>query len=169
MRSALYGKHLTTLRRAPLPHCWLHRSFVRTIQDHSHSVWQPHHNMLCSDVEGIQWQATRLLSHLKDKPSSGRLRHLNLPTLKHWRRRGDLVLAHKYISGIYQVTKTPSSQWQLILRHVAMVSKIRSSFFSARVVTNWNSPPEEVVTMPCVSSFKACLDAHQNRDPPSSQ
>ena len=39
-------------------------------------------------------------------------------------------------------------------------SKMRASFLSERVVAVWNSLPEEVVTAPSVSRFKARLDAH---------
>ena len=37
-------------------------------------------------------------------------------------------------------------------------TKLRSSLFSERVVADWNSLPDDVVTAP--SCLKACLDAH---------
>ena len=61
----------------------MYRSLVHTILEYRHSVWQPHHKLLFKDVEGIQQHATRLLSRVKDKSYSDRLRHLNLLTLEH--------------------------------------------------------------------------------------
>ena len=61
----------------------MYRSLVHTILEYRRSVWQPHHKLLFKDVEGIQQHATRLLSRVKDKSNSDRLRHLNLLTLEH--------------------------------------------------------------------------------------
>jgi len=37
---------------------------------------------------------------------------------------------------------------------------LRSNFFTRRVISTWNALPEEVVSAPTVSIFKASLDSH---------
>ena len=74
----------------------LFKALVRPILEYGHSVWQPHQKTLCSDLEDVQRKATDMLAHFKDNPYSERLRTLNVPSLEHRRRRGDLIKVYKY-------------------------------------------------------------------------
>ena len=52
-------------------------------------------------VEKIQRRATKLVSEIKDLQYVDRLNHLNLPSLRYPRRRGDLIYTHRdyFIAG----------------------------------------------------------------------
>ena len=85
---------------------------------------------------------------IKNLTYSQRLSELNLPSLKFRRIRGDLIQAFKIINGIDNIDKdlfftfntecrTRNSENKLF-KHFTK-SRIRSSFFSERVVNYWNS------------------------------
>ncbi|KAK3795982.1 hypothetical protein RRG08_042974 [Elysia crispata] len=56
----------------------LYKSLVRPLLEYGHSVWQPQHKTLCSDVEDVQRRATKLLASIRDKPYPERLATLRL-------------------------------------------------------------------------------------------
>ncbi|KAL8614437.1 hypothetical protein ACOMHN_007773 [Nucella lapillus] len=146
----------------------LYKSLVRPILEYGHSVWQPHHKTLCSEVEDVQRRATKLLAPLRDKPYPERLMILGLPTLEHRRNRGDMIDLYKYMYGIYdsdrpkfEITKnraTRGNSLRIIKKHCRL--DVRSGTFSQRVVNTWNDLPEFVVRAPSMNSFKGRLDAH---------
>ena len=135
--------------------------------EYGHTVWQPHLKTLCQDLEDVQRRATSLLSTLKDKPYSIRLATLQLPSLEHRRKRGDMIDTYKYIHGVYKTqtpqftishTKTRTNTLKIAKNHHK--TNIRGNFFTERVANTWNSLPEGVVTAPSLNSFKARLDSH---------
>ena len=155
--------HLT-----PATFVQLYKSLVRPILEYGHSVWQPRHKRLCSDVEDVQRRATKLIASLKDKPYPERLATLKLPSLEYRRNRGDLIDVYKYIHGIYNTDRpqfqlfqgrdTRGNSLKLAKRHCRL--NVRSNFFSNRVITAWNSLPNSVVTAPSINAFKNRLDAN---------
>lgn len=99
---------------------------------------------------------------------SARLQALNLWSLTHRRRRGDMIEAFKYF-------KTPESYNTLRLvkntqgrtrGHTYKLEKLRSntnigsSLFSRRITQDWNNLPESVVGAPSLQCFKSRLDKH---------
>jgi hypothetical protein len=152
----------------------LFTSMVRPILEYGHSVYQPYHKTLCSDIEDVQRRATKLLPTLRDLPYPERLRRLRLPSLEHRRSRGDMIDMYKYMHGLYDVDRP---HFELATHrdtrgHSLKVNKghcrlnVRSNFFSQRVVNLWNSLPESTVTAPTLNSFKSRLDTHW-RDVPT--
>ena len=51
-----------------------------------------------------------------------------------------------------------------LIKHRSRLN-IRSTFFSKRVVSDWNSLPESVVSAPNMNTFKNRLDAHWANHP----
>ena len=85
------------------------------------------------------------------------------------RYRGDMIEVLKYLRGTYSVrsndllprapvTALRGHDHKLLKRHCR--SRVRSSFFSYRVVTSWNNLPNEVVSAPSLNSFKGRLDKY---------
>ena len=144
----------------------LYKALVRPTLEYGHTVWQPHLKTLCQELEDVQRRATSLLSTLKNKPYSERLRALKLPSLEHRRKRGDMIDVFKYVHGMYRSqnpkfllseTKTRTNSLKILKAHHK--TKIRGNYFTERVVNTWNSLPEEVVTAPNLNTFKARLDS----------
>jgi len=99
-----------------------------------------------------------------------RLRHLQLPTLKYRRMRGDMIEAYKIFKGIYDCETTgwltekhrerpydmrnhKFSIYQSQIRY-----DLRKFCFSNRIISLWNSLPDRVVSADTVNSFKSRLD-----------
>ena len=148
----------------------LFKSLVRPILEYGHAVWQPHQKGLCSEIEDVQRRATKMLPKLKDKPYTERLKTLNLPTLEHRRLRGDMIECYKYIHRKYKtvrphLTKADNQQRQLRghslkLKKTCSRLNLRTNYFSNRIISTWNSLPDEVVTAQSVNAFKNQLDNH---------
>jgi len=79
----------------------LYKSMVRPHVEFANSVWCPFKLGDIKEIEKIQKRATKLIIKLKDKPYRDRLYHLNLPTLKYRRLRGDMIEVYKIIHNIY--------------------------------------------------------------------
>ena len=146
----------------------LFKSLVRPILEYGHSVWNPNLKHLSQEVERVQRRATGLLGSLKNLDYSERLQKLELPSLEHRRKRGDMIDTYKYVHGLYdsarpnltlsEITHTRGNSLKLKTNYSRL--NVRKYYFSHRVVTIWNSLPEEVVTAPSINSFKARLDKH---------
>ena len=80
----------------------LYKAQVRPILEYGHTIWQPYLKTLCQDLEDVQRRATGLLSSLKQKTYPERLKILQLPSLEHRRKRGDMIDVYKYLHGIYK-------------------------------------------------------------------
>ena len=114
----------------------------------------------------MQCRATKLLGCLKNFSYPERLRRLKLPSLEHRHNRGDMIDVYKYVHGLYDchkpklnlsgVTHTRGHSLKLSKSHCKR--RVRSNYFAERVVSLWNSLPEETVTAPSLNAFKARLD-----------
>ena len=67
----------------------LYKSFARPILEYGNIIWGPQFILDQQSVEKIRRRATKLVSEIKDLQYVDRLNHLNLPSLRYQRRRGD--------------------------------------------------------------------------------
>ena len=146
----------------------LYKSMIRPILEYGHSVWSPEQKCLQREVENVQKRATKLIGRLKNMPYQERLRELKLPSLQFRRLRGDMIDTYKYTSGIYKTTSPKLEPYtgrevrghsKKLAKHQVSL-KVRSSFFSERIITTWNNLPEVVISAQSVNSFKSQLDKH---------
>jgi ribonuclease P/MRP protein subunit RPP40 len=87
--------------------CLLYKSLVRPHLEYGHVVYYPRYERQVALLEGVQRRGTKMVSDLRDLPYSERLRRLDLPSLVHRRKRGDLIEAYKYLHGKYKVEPCP--------------------------------------------------------------
>ena len=96
-----------------------------------------------------------------------RLKRTGLTTLEERRKRGDLIETFKMVKGLNDVDYTKFFQisahnktrgHSLKLEKKQCRNNIRQSFFSQRIVSEWNKLPEEVVAAETVNAFKIRLD-----------
>ncbi|XP_018013046.1 uncharacterized protein LOC108670107 [Hyalella azteca] len=145
-----------------------YKSLVRPMLDYGHSLWQPRHKTLCSDLDDVQRRAAKLIASLKDKPYPERLASLGLPSLEHRRLRGDMIDIFKYVHGAYEADRLQlhlhdgrvTRENSLKLAKGQCRLNVRASYFSYQVVSIWNSLPDNVVTAPSINAFKIRLDKH---------
>ena len=79
-----------------------------------------------------------------------------------------MIDVYKFTHGIYDTNRPRLEVHQgrdtrgnsLKLTKPRCRLNIRSNFFSARVISTWNSLPDSVVTAPSVNTFKNRIDDH---------
>ena len=112
-------------------------------------------------------RATKLVPALTNQPYESRLRELGIYSLYCRRQRGDMIETYKLLKGYYDIswsnlfTLNPTSHTRghhLKLYKNQCRLQLRANFFTQRVINQWNSLPDEVVSAPTISVFKDRLD-----------
>jgi len=85
----------------------LYKAMVHPHIEFANSVWCPYKLGDIEEIEKVQKRATKLIIKLKNKPYRDRLFHLNLPTLKYRRLRGDMIEVFKITHNIYDEAVSP--------------------------------------------------------------
>ena len=151
----------------------LFRTMVRPHLEYANSVWGPFNREDQKRVERVQRRATRLVPGVRDLPYEERLQVLNLPSLYHRRRRGDMIMVYQVLKQGVDIdvamlfTRAAASitrGHQLKLLKPQAESRVRRNAFSVRVINEWNALPPSVVAAPNVNVFKARLDRHWMQD-----
>ena len=81
----------------------LYKSLVRPIIEYNNVLWGPFYVSDNQKIERIQRKATRIIPSISHLSYHDRLRHLNLPSLQHRRRRGDLICLYQILKGAYDI------------------------------------------------------------------
>ena len=134
--------------------------------DYGDSIWYPRFKGDAKAIEKVQKRATKMIYAIRNHSYTDRLKALNLPSLEYRRRRGDMIQVFKIVHGLERI---PSDAFfvrdagitrghSLKLSKPRCLTKLRQEVFSQRVISDWNSLPEEVVTAQTVNSFKIRLD-----------
>src|SRR5215813_11252394 len=143
----------------------LYKSLVRPHLEYAVQFWSPHYRNDINCIEKVQRRATKMIESMKDKTYGERLSCLNMYSLEKRRRRGDLIETFKIIRGFDKVRKL----WDFNLNdrtrgHGLKLLKVRSrlllrqSFFTQRVVNDWNSLNGKVSTIETIGGFKRFID-----------
>ena len=127
---------------------------IRPILEYASPAWNPHTKKEIDNLEKVQNRCSKLTYP-----------PLSLTSLEDRRRFIDLCEVFKYTHGMYktdQSTFFTYSQRQLRghtlkLEKQHCRTKLRQSFFANRVVDDWNSLPNDIVTAPTLTSFKRQL------------
>ena len=161
----LIAKTFETLDEDSLPR--LYKALVRPHLEYGNVIWGPRYVMDQQAVERVQRRATRLIPGLQGLPYEERLSRLNLPSLAHRRRRGDMIQCYKILTGINRINPDKLFQHATLDatrgHHMKLFkprakSEVRRGAFSVRVVDDWSSLPSHVVSAETVNQFKNRLD-----------
>ena len=150
----------------------LYTSLVRSHLEYGNLIWGPHYKEDSIAVEKLQRRASKLVPAIKDLSYEERLRHLELPSLMHRRRRGDMIFAYKIFTEKIGLEKddifTPSvsairgHKYRVIKNKATKLCRINT--FSNRIINDWNSLPEKVVASESTNSFKNAIDEYWKED-----
>ena len=163
----LIKKTVTTKNETTIP--LLYMTLVRPLLEYANVVWGPHYRGDQQLVEKVQKRATKMIENLQHLPYDVRLRYLNLPSLLHRRRRGDMIMAFKIMTGRVRLNKselfnlrennvTRGHRYKIFKQHATSFTK--QSTFCNRIVNDWNSLPKYIVESSNVNAFKNALDKH---------
>ena len=162
----------TCLDKTTVPR--LFKTMVRPHLEYGNVIWNPRFKRDKLEIEKIQ-RATKLITEIKHLSYEERLRELELPSLEHNRRRGEMLQTYTIINGIDRVDPklffeisagSTTSYWG---HHQTPVKKharlgISQSVYSQRVINDWNSLPTDVITSPSLNSFKSRLDKFWHKE-----
>ena len=147
----------------------VYKTFVLPLLEYANVIWGPIYKGNQKSVETIQRRATKLILTISHLPYEARLRHLNLSSLQHRRRRGDMITVFMIMTGRLNVDRSKFFEMQLnnntcgrfpkiFKQHASTVVKRWS--FAFRTVNDWNMLPPHVVEATNVNTFKNALDRH---------
>nr|VZI50406.1 unnamed protein product [Spirometra erinaceieuropaei] len=122
------------------------------------------------DCNNVGETGRKLQTGLKNFTYEQRLPALNLYPLHYRQDRGDLIATFQLVKGLNldvdwetffeMAPKSNLRRHDYQLKKELCHTNQRSSFFSQRVIRQWNSLPEFVVNSPTVNVFKRQLDTH---------
>ena len=117
-------------------------------------------------LESVQRRWTKLIDGFSDLSYAERLERLNLYSIKGRLLRADLLIIWKIMNGLCpQLSclfersvhgRTRGHSKKVFLPQYS--TDVRARFFSIRVVSLWNSLPEEAVSAPSINVFKRLIE-----------
>jgi ribonuclease P/MRP protein subunit RPP40 len=145
----------------------LYKAIVRPHLEYANVVWSPHHIMYIEELEKVQMRATKIIKQLNKCSYENRLRQLDLPTLRYRRIRGDMIEVYKLVHGLYDSSSCINLEFSRNVNTRGNRFKLaknqfhydaRKYYFVNRIVSIWNSLPDEIVSLTSLDSFKYHLD-----------
>ena len=146
----------------------LYKTYIRPHLEYCVSIWNPYLARNIDKLERIQQRATKLVPGLAHLPYETRLQYLDLYSLYCCRQRGDLIDVYKLINHLSRaspdpfftfVNSTTRGHDQKIFKQHCRINP-RLNFFTNRVVNQWNSLPQSVITSNNLNKFKNNLDQY---------
>ena len=132
----------------------LYKALVRSVLEYGSVVWSPYLVEDNKRIERVQRRATKMIRGLQHLDYRSRLIALNLPSLEYRRRVADMIQVYKFIKKIeridserfFKLSQTKTRGHSLKLYKPRTRLNIRKNTFSSRVIDDWNSLPEQLVS-----------------------
>jgi len=146
------------------------KTIIRPVVEYATAVWNPCYVKDIADVKNVQRKVTKSIRGLSHLTYADRLRQLNLPTLETRRQYFDLLECFKIVHGTVRSecstaislseNRTRGYQSKVTSLIPTARSNVRKHFFAERVLTQWNSLPNEIVQLTSYRHFKSALRIH---------
>ena len=148
----------------------LHKSLVRPHLEYCNSIWNPYMVKDIKLIESVQRRARKIVPTLSLLPYEERLKLFDLPTLKYRRRRSDMIIVYKMLKDLIDLDRESFFRMSNLytrghskkLYKPFSRLKIRSQFFSPRVIDEWNSLPNSVVSSVSLNELKRNYDNYHS-------
>ena len=152
----------------------LYKTLVRPSLEYASTVWSPSLIKDKQALENVQRRATKLVKRIQNLSYPERLVQLGLPSLEYRRLRADMLQTYRIFTGkdnlapeklfcTTQDQRTRGHRYKIYKQRCS--TKLRSNFFSSRVVDSWNSLTDEVVEAVNINTFKNRLNSHWKNHP----
>ena len=149
----------------------LYRTYIRPHLEYSVQAWSPHLKKDIAVLEKVQRRATKLIPSIRHMSYPERLQATKLYSLEQRRVRGDMIETFKILNGLegieksklfktnlHQTNRGRGHSYKLYKPALCKGLNCRSSFFSIRVISEWNNLPARVVESKTTNQFKGQLD-----------
>lgn len=164
-----------SLRAKLILHCFQSRdpvllskafcTFVRPILEYSSVIWNPVYKYDINKIEAVQRRFLKRLNGFYNLPYNSRLAKLGLDSLYSRRVKSDLVMCYKMLNSHVCVDADAffTRRSAVTRGHCAKLYKSRivsvrdGNFFSNRIISTWNSLPDDIVSSRSVDIFKRKL------------
>ena len=154
----------------------LYTAFVRPHLEYCQSVWSPHLTRYINMLENVQKRATKLVDGMGQLEYGERLRRLQLPSLKHRRRRGDMIEVFKHFKTYDKEALSSSFQprERLTRKHKLQLYEripkdgstgLQANSFYYRTPRPWNDLPANTINAASMNAFKNQIDKHWENEP----
>jgi len=162
----------TTKSRNPEILLSIYKSIVRPHLEYCTPVWSPHYRKDKELLERVHHRFTRMFSHLRHLEYEERLNIFGLWSLEERRNRADLLEVYKMALGksanLLQDLFTMDNKGKTRGHSLKLIKKYskgntRHYFFTERVISRWNSLPQEAVCAPSINAFKGHLTKIRNK------
>ena len=148
----------------------LYKSLVRPILEYCSVIWFPLNKTDAIEIEKVQRRATKLVSGIREKDYTDRLKILNLHTLTYRRQRTDILQVFRILK---QIDKIPIDQFFTINQNAnrghsfqlvkpRAVDRMRLHSFSHRIINLWNALPESAVQCLNIEKNENALNKFKN-------
>ena len=148
----------------------LYKLYVRPHLEYAIQAWRPWYQADIDLLESVQRRAVRMASNLTSSEYGDRLLECGLTTLEARRERGDMIQVWKIMNckqsvdsnvwfqpvALTKTTRMSSSPGMLCKPNFNL--EVRKNFFSLRVISSWNSLPENLKFAENIDTFKAGYD-----------
>ena len=151
-----------TLCRTPTFMSQVFIAHIRPIIDFGSVLWNSGYIGDLHLLESVQRRWTKKIVGFADLTYAERLLRLNLFSIKGRLLRADLIMVWKVMNGLCphlsslfersEYGRTRGHSKKIFLPHYS--TDVRARFFSIRVISLWNSLPEEAVSATTVQAFK---------------
>ena len=146
----------------------LFKTLVRPILEYANTAWDSSLRTQVNLLEAVQRKYTRHILEVKKLSYEERLQKLKLPSLEYRRFRGDLIQCYKIAHKLYDRPSVNSlfqfKQRSRLRGHSYKLTKFMTNkrqykhFFTNRIVNEWNSLSEEIVSANSINIFKNKID-----------
>ena len=140
-----------------------YKTYIRPLLEYASSTWSPSLITQIMALEMVQKKFTKRIPDISDLNYKDRLHSLKLQSLEHRRLICDLVLCYKIVHNNLCMTFTDLFKFPNITslrRHSLQLycpvlkSNLHKGSFAYRVISPWNSLPENIVCAPNSVTFK---------------
>ena len=142
----------------------LYKQLVRPILEYAVCIWNPYLSRDIDLIERVQHRATKCVKGLRSKSYNERLKALNLESLQTRRNVLDLCevfkLLHNHTPIGKKMFKLYTGNSMCTRGHSFKLEKFqcrldcRKHFFGNRIISLWNSLPDEVVNSSTLHTFR---------------
>ena len=143
----------------------LYKTLVRPHLEYCVQVWSPSLKQDINILERVQRRATKIINGMHGLSYEERLLRCRLTTLERRRIRGDLILVYNILNNglnldpdkFFTRVSNRNTRGHPMKLYKDRTGPLKRTFFSARIINEWNKLKEDVANAQTLNEFKSKL------------